>query len=213
MLLGGLEYRGSIKIDGKELRRIPLKILRSRITAIPQEGLVLPGTIRQNLMPWLLNEANPKRANQCSMLAIAQVLEDTMLTEKIIAAGNLNAPMERFKMSAGELQMFSVARSMFLNLWYNGKIVLMDEASSNVDYESDERLQWAIDEAFHGLTICSIAHRTNAVKRAKVLYRMDNGVISVARGRDDTVGRNDPGAGVEESDIPEGYIAAPPPGY
>lgn len=71
-----------------------------------------------------------------------------------------------------------------------GKIVLMDEASSNVDYDTDERLQRAISEAFRGLTICCIAHRTETVDEVQVVYKMDSGVLTVARGCDDTAGES-----------------------
>ena len=132
-------------------------------------------------MPWLLNEQDPKKANQCSMLAVSQVLEDLLLTDKIIAAGNLNAPMEELGMSAGERQIFSVARSMFLNLWHEARIVLMDEVSSHIDYETDKQIQWAIGEAFHGLTMCIIAHRMQSVEKAHMIFEVDNGVLSVHR--------------------------------
>lgn len=142
---------------------------------------MLPGTIRQNLMPWLLNEKDPKRANQCSMLAISQVLEDTLLTDKILAAGNLDAPIENLGMSAGERQMFSIARSMLLNLWREAKIILMDEVSSHIDYETDKQIQWAIGEAFNGLTMCTIAHRMQSVEKAHMIFEVDSGVLSVHR--------------------------------
>lgn len=178
-LLGFLPYTGSIKIDGKEVSRIPRDILRKRLTAIPQEGLTLPGTIRQNLMPWLLNEANPIEANQCSPLAMKHVLAETFMSAKIRRAGGLDAPMEKLGLSAGEHQLFSMARSMFMNLWYNGKIVLMDEVTSNLDVETDKDLQWAIGEAFHGLTRLTIAHRTETVEGSDVVYEVEDGRLRV----------------------------------
>lgn len=78
----------------------------------PQEGLTLPGTIRQNLMPWLLNEANPQDAKQCSSDIIKSVLADTFMTENIAKAGGLDAPVEKLGLSAGEKQLFSMARAM-----------------------------------------------------------------------------------------------------
>ena len=143
---------------------------------------MLPGTIRQNLMPWLLNDPEAT-SDQCSTSTIKQVLEDTMLADKV-AVECLDTSVDELGFSAGERQLFSVARSMLLNLWNGRRIVLMDEASSNVDVETDEKLHLAIGRAFQGRTVCSITHRLETVKKAQVIYELDNGVMSVHAGRE-----------------------------
>ena len=178
-MAGGLPYEGSITIDGIELNKIPLHTLRKRVTAIPQDTLTLPGTIRQNLMPWLLNEENPIEAHQVALPTVRKVLADTMVGGLIGNAGGIDTSMEEFGMSAGEKQLFNVARSILLQKWYEARVVLMDEVSSNLDPEADDRLQWAIGEAFRGLTTCSIAHRTETLKRANAIYRLDKGTVSL----------------------------------
>lgn len=176
-MLGFLPYTGSITIDGKEVSRIPRHILRTHVTAIPQEGLTLPGTIRQNLMPWLLNEANPQAAKQCSRQTIRSVLADTFMTEKIVKAGGLDASMEKLGLSAGEKQLFSMARAMLMNAWFKGQIVLMDEVTSSLDKETDGKLQVPIKKAFDGLASLSIAHRTETVEGCDVVYEVDDGRV------------------------------------
>ena len=176
-MLGFLPYTGSITIDGKEVSRIPRHILRTRLTAIPQEGLTLPGTIRQNLMPWLLNEPKPEEARQCSRMTVKNVLADTFMTDKVATAGGLDAPMEKLGLSAGEKQLFSMARSMLMNVWFNGQIVLMDEVTSNLDKNTDKKLQVSIAKAFDGLTSLSIAHRTETVKGSDVVYEVNDGGV------------------------------------
>lgn len=183
-LLGFLPYRGSIQIDGKEVSRIPRHILRTRLTAIPQDGLILPGTIRQNLMPWLLNEKNPTTANQASPLALREVLISTFMVDKIRLAGGLDMDMEDLELSAGERQLFSMARSMLMNLWYEARVVLMDEATSSLDLKTDEGLQWAIGEAFHGISRCTIAHRTEIVKDYDNVFQVVDGVVSEVQDRE-----------------------------
>lgn len=191
-MAGGLPYKGSIKIDGIELNRIPLDILRKRVTVIPQDTLTLPGTIRQNLMPWLLNEKDPREAHQVASITILNVLADTMLDDLIGDAGGVDINMEKFGMSAGEKQLFNVARSMLLHVWYEARVVLMDEVSSNVDPEADNRLQWAIGKAFRGLTTCSIAHRIETLKSANAIYRLDEGTVSSVRKDSDPSDALDP---------------------
>lgn len=197
-LAGGLPYEGSITIDGIELRRVPLEDLRLRITAIPQDTLQLPGTIRQNLMPWLLNEKNPREANQVSGIAIYNVLENTLLADRIIEVGGVDIQMEDFGMSEGEKQLFNIARSMLLNLWYKSKVALMDEVSSNMDAEMDDRIQLAISEAFRNITTCSIAHRTETLKRANAVYRLDDGSVTLVRRDSDPPETLDPSMPITE---------------
>lgn len=167
-------------MDGIELNKIPLHTLRKRVTAIPQDTLTLPGTIRQNLMPWLLNEENPTEAHQVASPTVRKVLADTMVGGLIGNAGGIDTSMEEFGMSAGEKQLFNVARSILLQKWYEARVVLMDEVSSNLDPEADDRLQWAIGEAFRGLTTCSIAHRTETLERVKAIYTLDECTVSLA---------------------------------
>lgn len=181
-MLGFLPYTGSITIDGKEVSRIPRHMLRTRVTAIPQEGLTLPGTIRQNLMPWLLNEPNPPEARQCSTQVIENVLADTFMTEKIAKAGGLDAPMGKLGLSAGEKQLFSMARAMCMNVWFKSRIVLMDEVTSNLDKETDRKLQVSIKTAFDGLASLSVAHRTETVEGCDAVYEVDDGSVRVKDG-------------------------------
>lgn len=198
-LAGGLPYEGSITIDGIELRRIPLDILRKQVLAIPQDMLKLPGTIRQNLMPWLLNEKNPREASQVSAITIDDVLKNTLLTKRITDAGGIDTQMEVFGMSEGEKQLFNVARSMLLNSWNTAQIALMDEVSSNMDAEMDNRIQLAISKTFRNFTTCSIAHRTETLERANAVYRVDEGSVTLVRRDSDPPETTDPSLAIEPS--------------
>lgn len=199
-MAGGLPYEGSIKIDGIELNKIPLDTLRKRVAAIPQDTLTLPGTIRQNLMPWLLNAEDPAEAEQVVSPTVRKVLADTMVGGLIGNAGGMDINMEDFGMSAGEKQLFNVARSILLHEWFEARVVLMDEVSSNLDPEADDRLQWAIGEAFRGLTTCSIAHRTETLERANTIYRLDEGRVSLVKEDGDPSDALDPSMAIDTND-------------
>lgn len=173
-----MPYRGTIKIDGTEVSKIPRQVLRERLTAIPQDGLILPGTIRQNLMPWLLNEADPPSADQISAPVVFQVLHDTFMAEKVESVGGLDTDMDKLGLSAGEKQLFSMARSILVNQRNGGKIILMDEATSNLDVETDKKLQHSIRKAFENFTICTIAHRTETVEKADMVYEIRGGRLA-----------------------------------
>lgn len=134
-------------------------------------------------MPWLLNSTNPADdPNQCDASIVAQALRDTFLTEKIASVGGLDESMKNFGLSVGERQLFSMARSILMSSFFKGKIILMDEVSSNIDTSTDTLLQLSLDRMFQDHTVGVIAHRTDTVKNADVVFELENGIVSVERG-------------------------------
>lgn len=126
-------------------------------------------------MPWLLNEADPPSADQISAPVVFQVLHDTFMAEKVESVGGVDTDMDKLGLSAGEKQLFSMARSILVNQRNGGKIILMDEATSNLDVETDKKLQHSIRKAFENFTICTIAHRTETVEKADMVYEIRRG--------------------------------------
>lgn len=171
-----LSYEGSIKIDGIEIRRIPRPILRGRLTV--NAPLALPGTIRQNLMPWLLK--NPL-ARQADRETLTKVLARAYLLAPIALAGGLDQPMARLELSVGETQLFSLARSVLTGLHRNSNIILLDEATSNVDLDTDDKMHAVIEEAFHQHTILTVAHRVETLDDADVVYKLQGGHMQLER--------------------------------
>lgn len=173
-----LGYRGSIKLDGVEVSRVSREVLRSRITATAQENLTLPGTIRQNLMPWTLNDPT---AEQPPPAFVDDVLEQTLIAEKVKAAGGLDVPMDNLGLSAGEKQMFSMARSMLCHKHRKSKVVVMDEATSNMDLGTDGQMQRVVRSAFADSTVLMIAHRTETLEDADVMFELESGRLKKAK--------------------------------
>ena len=133
-------------------------------------------------MPWLLNSNNPADdPNQCDASIVEQALRDTFLTEKIASVGGLDEPMENLGLSVGERQLFSMARSILMSSFFKGKIILMDEVSSNIDTSTDALLQTSLDQMFRDHTVGVIGHRTDTVKNADVIFKLENGTVSVER--------------------------------
>lgn len=162
-------------MDGIEISRIPRHILRSRLTVNAQDTLILPGTIRQNLMPWLLKSP---LARQADRETLTKVLVRAYLAAPIMLAGGLDQPMARLILSVGERQLFSLARSVLTGLHRNSNIVLLDEATSNMDLETDDKMHAVIEEAFHQHTILMVAHRVETLDDADIVYRLQNGQIT-----------------------------------
>lgn len=175
-LMNLLKYEGSIQVDGIEISRIPRYILRERITATPQHTLVLPGTIRQNLMPWTLMDPGARQADQPTL---TKVLVRTHLRVKIQEAGGLDADMTNLKLSLGQMQLFSVARSILTALHRRSKIVVLDEATSNMDLGTDDTMHNVIKQAFIGKTVLMVAHRLETLDDTTIIYRVSKGRLRI----------------------------------
>lgn len=164
LLLHMLEINeGSVTIDGVGLSTIPRKILRSRLTVIPQEPIFLKGTIRQNIDPLSLAENGS---------ATEDALKDVGLWSIVADAGGLDVPIEADNLlSHRQRQLLCLARAMLRP----SKIHLVNKATASVDLQTDKRMQNIISDHFTGYTIVAVAHRLETVKNFdKVAYlRMD----------------------------------------
>lgn len=175
-LTGLLDYIGSLKIDGKEIRYIPPRILRSRLTIIPQDPVILDGTVRENLNPVLEEHAD---TNPTPPQVDDSVMIDTMtrlrIWDHIESLGGLDANLKELNLSLGQKQIMSMARAMIHHFKTQSKVVLMDEATSSMDPDTELYVQELIDEVFVNCTIILIAHREEALDCLDLLVEMSSG--------------------------------------
>ncbi|RUS16196.1 P-loop containing nucleoside triphosphate hydrolase protein [Jimgerdemannia flammicorona] len=146
------EPAGSIRIDGISTSELGTYDLRSRLSIIPQEPFLFKGNLRFNLDPF----------NEYDDLAIWRVLEATELKRKIerMPGGLETAVTENGKnFSVGERQLISLCRAILRN----ARLVVMDEATANIDLASDRLIQRSIHTYFRNATVLTIAHRLNTV--------------------------------------------------
>jgi ATP-binding cassette, subfamily C (CFTR/MRP), member 1 len=137
---------GSITIDGEDISKLPLDALRSRLSIIPQDTTLFRGTVRSNLDPF----------NNCSEWQLIYALQQAYL-------GSLNlddkVEEEGLNFSLGQRQLLALARVLVRG----SRIVVCDEATSNVDLETDEKIQRTMLQAFKGKTVLTIAHRIRTI--------------------------------------------------
>eukprot|EP01016_Furgasonia_blochmanni_P000847 TRINITY_DN10273_c0_g1_i3.p1 TRINITY_DN10273_c0_g1~~TRINITY_DN10273_c0_g1_i3.p1 ORF type:complete len:342 (-),score=74.97 TRINITY_DN10273_c0_g1_i3:145-1170(-) len=157
---------GVIKIDGLDISQIGLFELRNKITIIPQDPSLFEGTVRFNLDP---------QGNH-SDEEIWNVLEMVCLKDSIESEGGLDANVrengENF--SAGEKQLLCIARAILKS----SKIILIDEATSNVDVRTDHIIQNVLQTVFRKSTVLTISHRLNSVIHADRVLVLQAGAVA-----------------------------------
>ncbi|KAI0126691.1 P-loop containing nucleoside triphosphate hydrolase protein [Xylariales sp. AK1849] len=154
---------GTITIDGVDTSTLKLNALREAMVTLPQDPLLLAGTVRYSLDP-------ASRAGDDEMLV---ALEKTGLRDVIEDKGGLDADFNTDWLSAGQKQLFCLARAMLRP----SRILLLDEATSSLDHQTDELIQTLIRKEFAGWTLVVVAHRLRTIADFdKVLVLQDGKV-------------------------------------
>ncbi|POR35874.1 ABC transporter, transmembrane domain, type 1 [Tolypocladium paradoxum] len=166
-------YSGSVKIDGIDISQIASRQqLRSRITTLAQDPIELPGSVRSNLVPFA--SANPQTAG-ADEAAVIDALSRVGIWEHISSHGGLDADLAAMGLSHGQKQLLCLARAVLHNASTGSRVVLVDEATSSVDGETDARMQAVMSEAFAGCTLVVVAHRLETIQDADVVLELDAG--------------------------------------
>lgn len=175
-LLGFLEYSGKIFIDDIDISTIAPDELRAHMVTISQHSVKFGGTVRDNLLPFQMNETNKAKIEERDD-EVQEELKRLGLWDIIQEKGGLDVKLEEAGLSGGQLQMFCIARAILRNREMGGKIVLVDEGTSKIDYKTDSAIQKALKEAFVDCTVMTIAHRTNTIDDCDVQIELSKGEI------------------------------------
>ncbi|KAJ4988381.1 ABC transporter [Stagonosporopsis vannaccii] len=163
---------GSITIDGMDISKIGLQNLRSNLAIIPQDPTLFKGTIRSNLDPF------HKKSDLELWSALRQadlVSNDAEMGDK---SGRIHLDSvveeEGLNFSLGQRQLLALARALVRG----SQIIICDEATSSVDFETDQKIQQTIVEGFAGKTLLCIAHRLKTIISYDRICVMDQGQIA-----------------------------------
>ncbi|KAF8530125.1 ABC protein [Hysterangium stoloniferum] len=169
---------GSIHIDGMDISSLGLRDLRSKIAIIPQEPLLFSGTIRTNLDPFsVYDDAHLWDAlRRAHLVEAPSYSSDTKCSRSCTMTNRFTLETviesEGANLSVGERSLLSLARAL------DAKVIVLDEATASVDFETDSKIQSTIHEEFKGRTLLCIAHRLRTVLAYDRILVMDNGQIS-----------------------------------
>ncbi|KAF2817519.1 P-loop containing nucleoside triphosphate hydrolase protein [Mytilinidion resinicola] len=177
-LFGLLHHQsGSLLIDGVSTDSVALDVLRSKVTALPQEPFFLRGNVRHNLDPWQHSAQRLPVSDQEMKLALKRVeLWDKLSNAAEPGQTALDVSLDHVDslLSQGERQLFCLARAILMV----GKIVVLDEATSSVDAATDRLMQEILRSAFADRTIIAIAHRLDTILDFDRVVVMDSGRIA-----------------------------------
>ncbi|CAD8090517.1 unnamed protein product [Paramecium sonneborni] len=162
-ILEGIQ--GQIQIDDIDISKIQIQKLRSQITTILQDPVIFSGTIRQNLDP----------LNKCSDQEIMKVVEQSCLLQIINERNGLDTLVDEGgdNLSAGEKQLICIARAILKK----SKVVLIDEATANIDIETEQKIQKTIQKSFEDCTVITIAHRINTILHCDKILVISKGEL------------------------------------
>jgi ATP-binding cassette subfamily B protein len=159
---------GSIRIDGKDYREMSLQDLRRQIGIVLQEPFLFNGTIAENIA-----YGNPDATLEEVMEAAKAANAHNFILSKPDGYDSLVGE-KGAKLSGGERQRVSIARAIL----HDPRILILDEATSSVDVETEKQIQEAISHLVRGRTTFAIAHRLSTLRNASRLIVLEKGEIA-----------------------------------
>jgi ATP-binding cassette subfamily B multidrug efflux pump len=159
--------KGSVKVDGHDIREYDVDYLRSQIATVIQDVFLFTDTIANNIS--LNNEIITRE----QIIAAAKDVGAHEFIERLPGGYDYNVMERGSTLSAGQSQLISFIRALV----YNPSILVLDEATSSVDTETEVLIQNAINKLMEGRTAIVIAHRLSTIQKADKIIVLDHGEI------------------------------------
>ena len=159
--------KGTIKVDDIPVEDYDIRILRNNIGVVLQDVFLFSDTIFNNI-----TLGNPDISRE-KVIAAAEMVGAKEFIDKLPGSFDYNVMERGATLSVGQRQLISFVRAMV----YDPKIIVLDEATSSVDTETEELIQAAIDKLMKGRTSIVIAHRLSTIQNADKIIVLDKGEI------------------------------------
>jgi ATP-binding cassette subfamily B protein len=172
--------KGEIKIDGVEVGNYDLDYLRSNISIVLQDVFLFSGSVYDNVT--LRNNAIKKE----QVIEAAKLIGIHDFIMRLPGGYDYNVMERGATLSLGQRQLLSFVRALL----YNPAILILDEATSSVDTESELLIQQAIEKLIAGRTSIIIAHRLSTIRKANAIMVLDKGVIKEMGTHDEIISKN-----------------------
>ena len=167
---------GSIKIDGHDIENLTLKNLRSHIALVNQNITLFNDTVAHNIAYSDLDNLNKEKIKSAAKAAYA-----LDFIEKLKDGMDTVVGEDGVLLSGGQRQRIAIARAIFKD----APILILDEATSSLDSESERYIQAALDELMKSRTTLVIAHRLSTIEGADKIVVLDNGeIVEVGKHKD-----------------------------
>ena len=159
--------KGTVRIDGHDLSKVTLDSFRSQLGVVFQDDFLFEGTIRENILFSKPEAGENDLQNAVKAAHVKEFIDrfddglDTLIGERGV------------KLSGGQRQRVSIARALLAD----PKILILDEATSNLDTESESFIQESLKHLLQGRTTLVIAHRLSTIRRADNILVIENGKI------------------------------------
>ena len=170
---------GQVLLDGQDLSKVKLSSYRARLGVVLQDDFLFEGTIRENIL-FPRPNATEEQLNQAVLAAYVNEFTDRFEEGLDTVIGERGV-----KLSGGQRQRIAIARAVLAD----PKILILDEATSNLDTKSEALIQKSLNELMEGRTTFVIAHRLSTIRRATQILVIENGKIAEQGTHDDLIAK------------------------
>ena len=160
--------QGSVSLDGNDVKDLRLSSLRGSISLVSQNTTLFPGTVRDNIL-----YGRPS-ASEEEIIQAARIAEATNFIDELPEGWETDIGEDGHRLSGGQRQRLAIARAVLKD----APILVFDEATSNVDNETEAALQRSIDRISTDRTTIIIAHRLSTVRNSDKIAVLDSGKIT-----------------------------------
>ncbi|UJA21929.1 ABC transporter ATP-binding protein [Thermoleophilia bacterium SCSIO 60948] len=168
---------GTVSVDGIDLRDLRSSCLRSQLGIVPQESFLFSGTIAENIA-FGRPDASPEQIR-----AAAETVGADVFVDRLDRGFDTEIGERGIQLSAGQRQLIAFARALIAE----PRILILDEATSNVDVRTERTIERGLERLLHGRTAIVIAHRLSTIRRAGKIVVLENGHVHESGTHDELV--------------------------